>query len=68
MLRKGMTLSLGPALFDIKHVVKTNRDRAYTPGHVLDWSWSLLSDSERVFLRQLSVFAGGWTLEAAEAV
>ena len=34
----------------------------------LDWSWSLLGDPERVFLRQLSVFAGGWTLEAAESV
>ena len=34
----------------------------------LDWSWSLLSDAEQVFLRQLSVFAGGWTLEATESV
>ncbi len=34
----------------------------------LDWSWSLLTEPERVFLRQLSVFAGGWTLEAAQAV
>ncbi len=31
----------------------------------LDWSWSLLTEEERVFLSQLSVFAGGWTLEAA---
>ena len=34
----------------------------------LDWSWSLLSVAERTFLRQLSVFAGGWTLESAQAV
>src|SRR5215207_5587418 len=34
----------------------------------MDWSWNLLSASERILLRRLSVFAGGWTLEAAEAV
>jgi len=34
----------------------------------MDWSWRLLDDSEQIFLQQLSVFAGGWTLEAAQAV
>jgi predicted ATPase len=34
----------------------------------IDWSWNLISDSERTLLRRLSVFAGGWTLEAAESV
>ncbi|HJR81086.1 MAG TPA: BTAD domain-containing putative transcriptional regulator [Anaerolineales bacterium] len=34
----------------------------------MDWSWGLLTESEQIFLRQLSVFAGGWTLEAAQAV
>ena len=34
----------------------------------LDWSWDLLSGQERTLLRRLSVFAGGWTLNAAEAV
>ena len=34
----------------------------------LDWSHDLLSESERALLRRLAVFAGGWTLEAAEAV
>jgi len=34
----------------------------------IEWSWDLLSDSERVLLRRLSVFAGGWTLDAAESV
>jgi predicted ATPase/DNA-binding XRE family transcriptional regulator len=34
----------------------------------MNWSWGLLSEAERMFLEQLSVFAGGWTLEAAQAV
>jgi predicted ATPase/DNA-binding winged helix-turn-helix (wHTH) protein len=34
----------------------------------VDWSYDLLSDPERQLLRRLSVFAGGWTMEAAEEV
>jgi predicted ATPase/DNA-binding SARP family transcriptional activator len=34
----------------------------------IDWSYALLSEYERHLLQRLSVFAGGWTLEAAEAV
>ena len=34
----------------------------------IDWSYGLLSQQERTVLSRLSVFAGGWTLEAAEAV
>src|SRR6266545_3326289 len=35
---------------------------------VVDWSWDLLGEPERVLLRRLSVFAGGATLEAVERV
>ena len=34
----------------------------------IDWSHELLSESERVLFRRLSVFAGGWTLSDAESV
>ena len=42
--------------------------RQQTLRATLDWSYDLLSEDERTLLRRLSVFAGGWTLEAAEAV
>jgi len=34
----------------------------------LDWSFALLSTQEQILLPRLAVFAGGWTLEAAEAI
>jgi len=34
----------------------------------LDWSYSLLGPAEQALLRRLAVFAGGWTLEAADVV
>jgi predicted ATPase/class 3 adenylate cyclase len=42
--------------------------RQQTLRALIDWSYDLLSEPERALLRRLSVFAGGWTLEAAEAV
>jgi predicted ATPase/class 3 adenylate cyclase/tetratricopeptide (TPR) repeat protein len=47
---------------------RTALRRQQTLQAMIDWSHDLLSDSERVLLRRLSVFAGGWTLEAAETV
>lgn len=34
----------------------------------IDWGWNLLSEPERMFIRHLSVFRGGWTLQAAQAI
>ena len=34
----------------------------------VDWSYDLLTETERLLLARLSVFSGGWTLEAAEEV
>jgi predicted ATPase/class 3 adenylate cyclase len=42
--------------------------RQQTLRAMIDWSYDLLTDSERLLLQRLSVFVGGWTLEAAEAV
>jgi predicted ATPase/DNA-binding XRE family transcriptional regulator len=47
---------------------RTALPRQQTIRASIEWSWNLLSDSERILLRRLSVFAGGWVLESAEAV
>ncbi len=47
---------------------RTTLSRHQTLQASINWSWSLLTDTEQAFLRQLSVFAGGWTLEAAQSV
>jgi predicted ATPase/class 3 adenylate cyclase len=47
---------------------RTALPRQQTLRALIDWSYDLLSEPERIVLRRLSVFAGGWTLEAAEAV
>ncbi|MDE3089921.1 MAG: tetratricopeptide repeat protein [Chloroflexota bacterium] len=47
---------------------RTALPRQQTLRATMDWSYDLLSEQERVLFRRLSVFAGGWTLEAAEYV
>ncbi|MEU9559846.1 BTAD domain-containing putative transcriptional regulator [Streptomyces fumanus] len=47
---------------------RTVLPRQQTLRAVVDWSWDLLDEPERTVLRQVSVFAGGWDLTAAEAV
>ena len=43
-------------------------ERHQTLRATIDWSYDLLTPAERVALNRLAVFAGGCTLEAAEAV
>ncbi len=47
---------------------RTALPRQQTLRALIDWSHGLLSGPERVLLRRLSIFAGGWTLETAEEV
>ncbi len=47
---------------------RTAAPRQQTMRATLEWSHELLSEPEKKLFGRLSVFAGGWTLEAAEAV
>lgn len=47
---------------------RTAPERQQTLRATIEWSHNLLTPAERVLFRRLAVFAGGWTLEAAEAV
>jgi predicted ATPase/class 3 adenylate cyclase len=47
---------------------RTAQPRQQTLRAMIDWSYDLLTDKERILFRRLAVFAGGWTLEAAERV
>jgi len=47
---------------------RTALSRQQTLRGTLDWSYLLLSEPERALFNRLSIFAGGWTLEAAEVI
>ena len=47
---------------------RTARRRQQTLLAMVEWSWDLLNEKERHVFARLSVFAGGFDLEAAEAV
>jgi predicted ATPase/DNA-binding SARP family transcriptional activator len=47
---------------------RTTLPRHQTIRATIDWSYELLSPSERLLLQRLAVFAGGFTLEAAEQI
>jgi non-specific serine/threonine protein kinase len=55
----------------LKLLIGGTRDlpaRQQTIRGTLDWSYDLLNAAEQCLLARLSVFAGGWTLDAAEAI
>jgi predicted ATPase len=47
---------------------RTALPRLQTLQALIDWSYELLDDEEKGLFQDLSVFAGGWTIEIAEAV
>jgi tetratricopeptide (TPR) repeat protein len=58
---------------DKRFALLTGGSRTALPRHqtlrsLIDWSYDLLSDTEKAMLRRVSVFSGGWTLAAAEQV
>jgi predicted ATPase len=61
------------ARLDDRFSLLTAGSRTAIPRHqalraTMDWSYDLLTEPEQIMFRRLSVFVGGFTLEAAEAV
>jgi predicted ATPase/DNA-binding SARP family transcriptional activator/uncharacterized protein HemY len=70
---RGLSVEQIASRLDDRFHLLMSRTRTVLPRHqtlqaMIDWSHDLLTESERVLLRRLSMFASGWTLEAAEAV
>jgi predicted ATPase len=64
----GMLLSRMSERFKLLASKGGRRDRQATLRATFDWSWDLLSATEKAALAQLSVFEGGFDLDAADAV
>ena len=47
---------------------RTQLPRQQTLKALIDWSYDLLSDKEKLLCQRLSLFSGGWTLDAAEKI
>lgn len=70
---KAMTAEQLEARLDDAFRLLTGGSRTALPRHrtlraTIDWSYNLLSEREKRLLRRLTVFRGGWSLEAAEAI
>ncbi len=63
-----MAQRLEVSLDVLRGVSRTATARQRMLRATLDWSYELFSEAERALFRRLSIFAGGWTLEAAEAM
>jgi non-specific serine/threonine protein kinase len=71
-LVRGMSVEQQARRLDQRFQLLTGGSRAALPRQqtlraTIDWSYDLLSEPERTLFSRLSVFAGSWTLEAAEA-
>lgn len=70
---KAVSLEQIAARLDDRFRLLSSGSRTALPRHqtlraLIDWSYDLLAEPERWLLRRLAVFAGGFTLEAAESV
>jgi len=70
---RGLSIEQVASRLNDRFHVLTSGARTVLPRHqtlqaLIDWSHDLLTEPERLLLRRFSVFAGGWTLEAAEHV
>lgn len=52
----------------LRSSTRTAQPRQQTLQALMDWSYDLLTPEEQAMFRRLAVFAGGWGLDAAEAV
>lgn len=59
---------LGDSLRLLTGGSRTALPRHQTLNAAIEWSYCLLTEPERTLFRRLSIFAGGWTLDAAEVV
>ena len=59
---------LAERLHVVSGAIRVSRPRQRTLEATFDWSYDTLSEEEQRVFRVLSVFAGGYTIEAAEAV
>jgi predicted ATPase/class 3 adenylate cyclase len=70
---KALTVDQIAARLDDRFRLLTGGSRRSVPRQqtlraAMDWSYELLPPGERIMLRRLSVFVGGWNLEAAESI
>ena len=70
---RAMPVSEIAAHLDDRFRLLTQGNRAAASRHqtlraAMDWSHGLLTEQERLLLRRLAVFSGGWTLRSAEKV
>lgn len=63
-----MTIRMKKHHWLLDREARTVQRHQQTLRHTLDWSYSFLSHEEGILFNRLSVFTGGCTLEAAEAV
>jgi len=65
---KGVADRLNDRFHLLTHGARTALPRQQTLRATLDWSYGLLPDAQRTVLNRLSLFAGQFTMESAQAV